>query len=212
MSEYSRDALAEWFLRLNGFFTVLNFVVHPVEAAEGSQQRTDADVLGVRFPARREIVGGEALRDHDSFGRSPRLRFVIAEVKRRVCKLNGPWTRPDDDNVGHVLRSFGIDPKLHGQVSHSLYEKGHYVGDDFEATLLCFGSRASSNLRSEVLQFTWSEVFGFVYDRYQEFWQRKKLNQQWPPIGRLLWDKHRERDRDAYIREMLKAFDVELEA
>jgi hypothetical protein len=26
------DSLAQWFLRLNGFFTILNFVVHPVEA------------------------------------------------------------------------------------------------------------------------------------------------------------------------------------
>jgi hypothetical protein len=31
------DSTAEWFLRLNGFFTVLNFVVHPVEPNEGTE-------------------------------------------------------------------------------------------------------------------------------------------------------------------------------
>ena len=31
------DSTAEWFLRLNGFFTVLNFVVHPVEPSEGTE-------------------------------------------------------------------------------------------------------------------------------------------------------------------------------
>ena len=63
---YTLDAVAEWFLRLNGFFTVVNFVIHPIEPNEASLQRTDADVVGVRFPYRQEIVSGRVPRNHEA--------------------------------------------------------------------------------------------------------------------------------------------------
>ena len=46
----------------------------------------------------------------------------------------------------------------------------------------------------------------FIYDRYQTFWQVKRQNQQWPPMGRLLWDKCRNQQRDAYVRKVLAFF------
>lgn len=45
------EKVAYWYFRLNGFFQIENFVVHP--ARRGSQ-RTDADLLAVRFPHRAE--------------------------------------------------------------------------------------------------------------------------------------------------------------
>jgi len=47
------DTVAYWFFRLNGCSTITNFVVHPDR--RGSQ-RTDVDVLAVRFPYRHEIL------------------------------------------------------------------------------------------------------------------------------------------------------------
>jgi len=209
MCTHSLDSAAEWFLRLNGFFTVLNFVVHPIESAEGTQQRTDADVLGIRFPHRQEIVGGEPLPDHTAFRDSSRPVFVIAEVKAGRCSLNGPWTRSEDDNVTNVLRSLGcVAPESLKVISDSLYENGRFESAELEARLLCFGARSSSELPTGTLQFTWPEVFGFVFDRYQTFWRVKRQNQQWPPIGRLLWDRCRDRQRDAYVHEMLAVFGV----
>src|SRR2546426_644182 len=38
--------------RLNGFLTIRNFVIHP---ERGNDQRTDVDILGVRFPHRSEL-------------------------------------------------------------------------------------------------------------------------------------------------------------
>jgi hypothetical protein len=46
------EQLAYWYLRLNGFLTIRNFIVHP---DAGSDQRTDVDILGVRFPYRAEL-------------------------------------------------------------------------------------------------------------------------------------------------------------
>jgi hypothetical protein len=206
---HSRDSVAEWFLRLNGFFTVLNFVVHPVERAEGTRQRTDADVLGIRFPHRQEIVGGRPLVDHKDFRGSSRPVLVIAEVKAGRCRLNGPWTRSEDGNVGSVLRSLGcVEPESLKVISDSLYECGCFESTDFEIRLVCFGARLSTELPTGALQFLWSDVFGFVYDRYQEFWRVKRDNQQWPPIGGFLWDKCKGQKRDVYVQEMLNVFSV----
>lgn len=211
MCVHGLDSVAEWFLRLNGFFTVLNFVVHPVEPKEGAQQRTDADVLGVRFPHRREIVGGKPLPDHDAFRDSSRTVLVIAEIKAGRCKLNGPWVHPKDDNVGNVLRAVGcVAQKSVEAISASLYQNGRFESEAFEARLLCFGARSSSKLPTATLQFEWNDVFGFVHDRYQRFWRVKRENQQWPPVGRLLWDRCRDKARDVYVREMLAVFGVSL--
>ena len=205
----SLDSAAEWFLRLNGFFTVLNFVVHPIEPAEGTQQRTDADVLGIRFSHRREIVGGDQLRDHPAFQCSSRTVFVIAEVKAGSCGLNGPWTRSDDENVKNVLGALGcVAPESLKVISDSLCRNGRFESAEIEARLLCFGARSSSGLPTCTLQFTWYEVLGFVYDRYHAFWRVKRQDQQWPPIGRLLWDRCRDREHDAYVHEMLAVFGV----
>ncbi len=209
MCVQSLDSVAEWFLRLNGFFTILNFVVHPVEPKEGALQRTDADVLGVRFPHRQEIVGGNALADHAAFQGSPRTVLVIGEVTAGPCKLNGPWARVEDENVGNVLRSLGcVEPAALKGISSSLYEHGRFESAELEVRLLCFGRRPSKKLPAVALQLTWDQVFGFVYDRYQTFWRVKRQNQQWPPIGRLLWDRCRDQQRDGYIQEMLAVFGV----
>jgi len=47
------ETIAYWFFRLNGCATITNFVVHPDR--RGSQ-RTDVDVLAVRFPYWHEIL------------------------------------------------------------------------------------------------------------------------------------------------------------
>jgi hypothetical protein len=45
------EKVAYWYFRLNGFLQIENFIVHP-ERRGG--QRTDADLLAVRFPYRAE--------------------------------------------------------------------------------------------------------------------------------------------------------------
>ena len=51
MTSLDPEKVAYWYFRLNGFLQIENFVVHP-ERRGG--QRTDADLLAVRFPHRAE--------------------------------------------------------------------------------------------------------------------------------------------------------------
>jgi hypothetical protein len=47
------EKVAYWYFRLNGFLQIENFIVHP--SVRGSQ-RTDADLVAVRFPHRAEFL------------------------------------------------------------------------------------------------------------------------------------------------------------
>jgi len=49
------ETLAYWYLRLNGFFPLKNFVMH---MPEERTQHSDCDLLAVRFPLVSEDVGG----------------------------------------------------------------------------------------------------------------------------------------------------------
>jgi hypothetical protein len=84
-SSFSCEKLAYWFFRLNGCFTIENFVVHP---DLGGGQRTDADILGVRFPHRQEGLA-DSMVDHEAVLSDHPLIFA-AEVKLHKCELNGP--------------------------------------------------------------------------------------------------------------------------
>jgi len=54
------EKVAYWYFRLNGFFQIENFVVHP-ERRGG--QRTDADLPAIRFPFRAERLFDEASKN-----------------------------------------------------------------------------------------------------------------------------------------------------
>ena len=47
------ERLAYWYLRLNGFLLWENLVLHP---DQGAQQHTDADLVGVKFGHRSELL------------------------------------------------------------------------------------------------------------------------------------------------------------
>jgi hypothetical protein len=192
----TREDVAAWFLRLNGFFTTENFVLHP---ADGAVQRTDADVAAVRFPDREEVVGGTALPDHPHFRGCPRTLFVLAEVKSDLCMLNGPWSKPDD--VADILRALGFPRRELEPAVDALIAKGHYIPvEGLEARVLAFGTRRSQIKAQE--QYLWEDVLGFVHDRYTAFRASKKQHQQWPEVGSWLW-RESERPRDAFVERMV---------
>src|SRR5258707_13497545 len=70
------EQLAYWYLRLNGFLTIPNFIVHP---EQGRNQETDVDLLAVRFPYRAEL---RTMEDDEVFTRVREKSFIaFAEVK-----------------------------------------------------------------------------------------------------------------------------------
>jgi hypothetical protein len=183
------EQLAYWYLRLNGFISTPNFVVHP---DAGSNQETDVDVMGVRFPYRAENLS-RPMKDDVYFARiKNRSHVVIAEVKKGLCALNGPWTDRGRNNMLRLLMAIGLFPKSEaGVVAEHLYEKGFYESQLYRVTLVCIGKTNSIEVHRtfpHVPQITWDEILDFIFRRFTRYREQKASHKQWDDGGKYLWD------------------------
>jgi hypothetical protein len=185
------EKMAYWYFRLNGFFLIENFIVHP-EGRGG--QRTDADLLAVRFPFRAErlfddpndIMADDVQRLEL---RGDLIDVVIAEVKSGACALNGPWTEQRQQNVHRVLAAIGCLP--HDRIepaAAAIYRSGIYrAGPSLRIRLVAVGRNRSEEIAiayPEVTQLIWADMLAFIWDRFQRYRQQKRQVDQWDPVGR----------------------------
>jgi len=184
------EEVAYWFFRLNGCLTIKNFVVHP-DSRGG--QRTEVDILAVRFPYRCELITSrKPMRDHEVFKSCNLIDIMIAEVKRVDCEINGPWTNRPDENMHRVLYAIGAFKKDDvPKVAESLYDEGYYQDDNFRVRIFAIGSRKNSDLEKDlpkVVQITWDEILGFIHDRFKKYQDLKADHPQWDRIGNFLYE------------------------
>ncbi len=182
------DSLAYWFFRLNGFLTITNFVVHVERRGETG---TDADILGVRFPFRAELFE-RPMPDYEEFTKVTSCPYIsIAEVKRGLCNLNGPWTSPERRNIQRVLQAIGAIPLEDVDlVAKDLYEHGCYKNSNCYISLICIGESMNPDIRRRypfVPQILWSEVKSFIYQRFLNYRNEKSWHQHWDEDGHKLW-------------------------
>ncbi len=185
----SSEALGYWFLRLNGFLTIPNFVVHP---DTGRQQGTDVDVLGVRFPYRKE-GRQRPMQDSDCFRHHRDKAYVaLAEIKTGVCRLNGPWTAPEQENMQRALSALGmLSPHEIDFAAQKIYDKGHFENQLYYITMVCFRAERRDEITGpypKVPQILWPDIKDFIWDRFRHYRNAKSAHGQWDEVGRGLWD------------------------
>ena len=202
------EDLAHWYLRLNGFMTVNDFVLHPDH--KPWSQRTDADLFGVRFPFRKELE----FEDDAPFLIHQKPYFVIGEITRGECKLNGPWTDPAKENMQYVLRTIGaFDKKMMEDIAEALYERYYFDDTNCRVELIAFGKRISQNFsdpKKPLVQVQFDGLCRFIYSRFSRFVNMKKDHQHWDYAGRRLWDlaeKHWDSE-DAFVTAALNSFGI----
>lgn len=178
------ERLAYWYLRLNGFLLLENFVLHP---DRGTQQRTDADLLGVRFKHRRELLM-DPMEDDPPISDSPAYcNVIIAEVKRGQCALNGPWTNPGSKNIHRVLRAIGCFGKdKDAQAASALYGEGHYLDDDTSCRLIAIGNSRGNMPIQNIPQFLFEDLIQFIHGRFRKYLHQKASVGSWTPDGQRL--------------------------
>ena len=182
------EKVAYWYFRLNGFLNIENFVVHP-DLRGG--QKTEADLFGVRFPYRAE----PGMRDDAPFeGARTKPLFIIVEVTRAKCKLNGPWINPKLGNMEYVLGAIGALPAdQKDKVAKALYEKCAYPdeGKEREFQLIAVGSDVDPELQKTyplLIQITLASMLKFVHARFMAYRARKADHGQWDEFGQYLWE------------------------
>lgn len=200
---FTAEKAAYWYLRLNGFFQIENFVVHP--ARRGSQL-TDADLLAVRFPFRAERLFDDPNDTMDDDVKTLSLStqavdFVIAEVKsNQPCTLNGPWTSQDRQNVHRVLAAMGcLPPNAIGQAAADIYKSGMFQSrSGLRIRLVAIGRGRSDDIAKQypdVTQVTWVEALSFIWKRFDRYGKQKTQVDQWDEFGKnIKWyaDYHEE--------------------
>jgi hypothetical protein len=203
--QITAEQLAYWYLRLNGFLTIQNFIVHP---DTGSGQRTDADILGVRFPYRAELRPNPMVDDEPFVRFKDKPYIIIAEVKRNLCSLNGPWTEPEKENLQRVLRAIGAFPEDQVEtVAKNIYTSGMFSNTSYYITLACFGKTSNSDISKNfpnVPQILWDKVLTFIYHRFRTYRNQKSSHGQWDEAGRNLWDcVWQNRDLDTFKKTVM---------
>ena len=187
------EKLAYWYLRLNGFLQIENFYVHP---AGSGGARTDADLLAVRFPHRAERLFDNPtdvmMDDEKNLAlTNDRIDVIIAEITRAVCKLNGPWTDPDKQNIHRVLAAIGCVPSgMISEAADALYHYGYF--DDqkmLRIRLVMIGLERDLDRAAKsplVTQIIWDDVLRFICQRLQKYRHQKADTQHWDSTGLTL--------------------------
>jgi hypothetical protein len=192
--QFNPERLAYWYLRLNGFLTIENFIVHD---EGGGPQRTDVDLIAFRFPNRREAFRDygervEWMTDDPRFAGKKIPFAAFVEVTSGQCKLNGPWTNHTKANMPRAIMALGAfsTQKEIDLASKEVYTTGRYISEEIELGLISIGSSPNETLRASlpnVLQLVWSEITGFIFDRFTAFERIKREHPQWDMDGHLLW-------------------------
>lgn len=184
--DISSERLAYWFLRLNGFLTQYNFVVHPEREDEYGRfnQQTEVDVIGVRFPYRRENRT-KPMHDHSLFQNDGRLQIVLAETKAKRCTLNPSWRDAAKENMQKVLCAIGaLPPEQVEAAAAGLYDDGSWSdGMGLSIRWVLFGAQPNATLCKELPQtpqLTWDrDVLPFIHQRFFEYRMEKRSHPQW---------------------------------
>jgi hypothetical protein len=179
MENYAEE-LAYWYLRLNGFFLIENFVIHkePKEF-EGIKHRSDADLLAVRFPNVIEKIGEEALRPDDEF----LLRnFDCGKTLGLIIEVKSgeDWKNlnifEDKKRMKYALNRFGfIPPEKVDKLSSDLNWMREDIGDGYQiGKLLIHDLRElPRQWKGKILSVKLSALNTFIENRFKEIHAEK---------------------------------------
>lgn len=170
-----------------------NFIIHGDHQSE-NKQRTEADLLCVRFPHRAERLyddDPDVMQDDvATLKLAPdKANVLIVEVKtKKRCTLNGPWTKPNKKNVHRVLAAIGcLSEQVIPQAAAALYRQGLYDGDGIvRIRLVAVGRERSEELAQrhpEVVQLVWRDILCFIWWRLKKYRSQKRQVGQWDEVG-----------------------------
>ena len=153
--------------------------------------------MAVRFPHRREALKEYTdtkswMEDDERFSRFQRPLAALVEVTSGRCKLNGPWTDRQKENIPRALRALGALPANEIEdCANALYANGRSENLNVVFQLIAVGNIENTDLQNEmpkVEQINWSEIKPFIYCRFCRYKTIKREHPQWDYDGKNLWD------------------------
>jgi hypothetical protein len=188
------EDVAYWYLRLNGFLCLRNFLVHGDRRGE---DRTEIDVVGVRFRYRREHLS-KPMFDDVWVERAEQTIVVFCDAKKGANDFNSAWLNQRRQIIESFLALIGVIPGgLWDRVARELYDNGCSEPSPdllITALLIHHDPQQQVSLRwkaAKVIQI--AHALQFIHRRFKAYDMIKRSHGQWEPSGHSLWrlyDRH----------------------
>lgn len=173
------ESLGYWYLRLNGFIPITNFVLHRPEPA--NNQNADTDILAVRFPHVYEVVGGQH-KDWDNerfmnwgLNHDTNLVAIIAEVKTGRFDRTDIATAFSLARLEYAIARLGLFPREDvTSIASELMPRQLFEIQDMTIAKLLITSRRLHGDDKTFLRLTIPEINGFIRKRMLKYRRQKE--------------------------------------
>jgi hypothetical protein len=160
MDNYGEE-LAYWYLRLNGFFPIPNFVLHSVEINDGSEKfyNADADIIAIRPPNVSEMIGTETVKFDEKIvtaEEGSEYLFVYCEVKTGGYRNNELFPA---GRVKYVKDRCGFPLDFD--------EKSNVKNRIFKRVLIA--NSKQNGLSDNVTYISINDTLSFILNRFKEY-------------------------------------------
>jgi hypothetical protein len=186
--QLNAEDIAYWYLRLNGFLCLRNFLVHGDRRGE---DRTEIDVVGVRFRHRREHLSRPMI-DDDWIERAKRTIVVFCDAKKGAYGFNRAWVNHRRKIMESFLALVGVIPReIWDRVARDLYDNGRSEPSPdllITALLVHHDPQRQVSLRwkgAAVVQL--GQALQFIHRRLNAYDVIKRSHDQWESSGHSLW-------------------------
>lgn len=189
------ETMVYWYLRLNGFFPLTNFVLHKKSQ---HSYTADCDILAVRFPHVFETVGGQAddwdkWFQHNGFALEKEITGLIVEVKTSPHLGSEAVKRAfSKDRLLYALERTGFWPQKEcHRIAGKLHAGAAYKTEVYHvAKLLISNSVPVGEDLPPCFQLRLNDVNSFIQARMQKYDFRKAPDRMFFPddlIQYLAW-------------------------
>jgi len=173
------ETLAYWYLRLNGFFPLVDFVLHKHE--ETVTHSADCDILAVRHPHTYEAVGGLS-SDWDQKLTELSINPVEGTVGIIVEVKTGKNTSDSRENitksfsrarVEYAIQRLGFWPQQEARrIANELNTKSNYKEGGFQVVKLLIADDMPDSRHDSWGKLTLKDVDEFIYNRFSLYNQK----------------------------------------
>lgn len=204
INDRAGEILAKWYLRLNGYFTVDNFVVHAGDdpariSRDVIGNHTETDLLAVRHLFSREVSGKLEVQNDPVLMHpdKPLIDYVIAEVKTgNEDRPNSCWREKKLDVISYIVRFAGIvdtEEKI-AVIANKLAEKGTYLDPSghFAVRLIVISESPVNKHWQHLTNINFDHIIDFLVDVRMQCWINEEIgirsiHYQWDPLMNQLF-------------------------
>jgi hypothetical protein len=205
MSRTSEEFVRHY-LRLNGFFTIDNFIVHAgddphrIDGNGMVGNYTETDILGIRLANSKEITKKLYIANDPALVdiAAPKTEIIIGEAKiKKQDKPNKAWKNEEDLKVKkYILNFIGLfdDDKRITSIAESISKKYHFCDENIRVRYIIFSEIENEHYKMKGVSYVlYDHMIDFLVNIRGQSWIDANIgvasvHQQWPMMLRDIFN------------------------